>query len=103
MKYRVEVEIGDYARCSVEVSADSREDAKAEAEEAVRSASVEAVKVWGDGDAECGCCEQPGPYLCQGCGDAVGAAHSVATPEGGRICPDCEDTAAAETVKAETR
>lgn len=34
--------------------------------------------------------EQMAPYLCQGCGDPVCETHSEATPEGGRICPDCE-------------
>ena len=46
MRYRVEVTVGDYMIGSVFVDADSREDAKAEAEEKVKAASVEAVGVW---------------------------------------------------------
>lgn len=48
MRYRVEVAVGDYLTGSVTVCADSPEDAKAEAEEAVRNAAIEAVHVWED-------------------------------------------------------
>ena len=48
MRYRVEVAVGDYMTGSVTVDADSPEDAKAEAEEAVKASSVEAVRVWED-------------------------------------------------------
>ena len=44
--YRVKVNIGDVGEASVSVAADSVEDAKAEAEEYVRSQPVEAVYVW---------------------------------------------------------
>lgn len=46
MRYRVEVQVGDWLGGSVFVEADSPEAAKAEAEEKVRSASIEAVRVW---------------------------------------------------------
>lgn len=46
MRYRVEVAVGDYLIGSVVVEADSPEDAKAEAEEVVRNAPIEAVRVW---------------------------------------------------------
>ena len=48
--YRVEVAVGDYLTAVIYVTADSPEDAKAEAETAVKEASVEAVKIWEDGD-----------------------------------------------------
>lgn len=46
MRYRVEVAVGDWLTGSVTVEADSAEDAKAEAEELVKAAPVEAVRVW---------------------------------------------------------
>ena len=46
--YRVEVAVGDWMTGSVTVEADSPEDARAEAEAAVKEASVEAVQVWED-------------------------------------------------------
>ena len=49
MLYLVEVQVGDWLGGTVPVEADNPEDARAEAEEKVRSASVEAVRVW-----ECG-------------------------------------------------
>lgn len=48
MRYRVEVAVGDWLTGSVSVEADTPDDAKAEAEELVRSAAIEAVKVWED-------------------------------------------------------
>lgn len=50
MRYRVEVAVGDWLTGSVFVDADSPEDAKAEAEELVKSAPVEAVGVWAEAD-----------------------------------------------------
>ena len=48
MRYRVEVAVGDWMTGYVVVDAGSAEDARAEAETAVREASVEAVQVWED-------------------------------------------------------
>jgi hypothetical protein len=47
MRYRVQVVVGDYwLNGAVSVDADTPEDAKAEAEEKVRAATIEAVQVW---------------------------------------------------------
>lgn len=48
MRYRVEVAVGDWLLGSVFVDAETPEDAKGEAEELVKAATVEAVGVWAE-------------------------------------------------------
>lgn len=46
MRYRVEVHVGEFMSGTVFVDASSEDDAKAEAEQAVEQATIEALAVW---------------------------------------------------------